>query len=668
MFAESDRYIYNNGTLEASVGKFCFRAKMRPTRKMMDYVQLFNGVHAMRKWDPVFDNTYRKHVASKDHPPKNRYTWDKNCRAIAKNDGTATTPSFFKEARATRYAIDAYEFNLDEGEDFPFITTRLSITLPPVVVRSVTGTGYNSKIEKAKRKALREGGDIAPTEVEDSADEDEETDNKSENSDEEPITDEEEDSYEDAAPEIISSEEKKELLATKKACEAEGLELTLHEQRLLDAREEYERAIPQPDKGQNTKMKIAKVTKAPMITLEEKADLLATKEAGEVEGYDLMPHEQRLLDAREEYDQAMAGARKFLEGTPPCTNESYKDVLKCFDEFLIIHNTRLAIAGYPSNANITSSGTFTNIGSARKAATQLKHSNALETQQETSDEEMASTPSKPVKQATTPKGTATKVPRASAAKKNRANTKFPDTISIEMAEVTPSSKKRAASTSTTTRKVAPKKFGQDSSDEELPDTPSGRPAKKAKLAKLSDSDEEEIAEDEPLEEPSQPKDANATTEEHKNKSKAELDKLVKKELIKIILEMRKAAEPSKELEELQYITEQHDDLATATKTHISNVCETLFEMTDIHENLITPRLNPNNYSSSRPAFVKGATKAIESIGGAIDELPDRNLTLLKSTEALGKKVARGNMVRNVYKKTELKRWSGKWKDGETMDE
>ncbi|KAE9966166.1 hypothetical protein EG327_000198 [Venturia inaequalis] len=71
-----------------------------------------------------------------------------------------------------------------------------------------------------------------------------------------------------------------------------------------------------------------------------------------------------------------------------------------------------------------------------------------------------------------------------------------------MVEVTPSSKKRAASTLTTTRKVAPKKFGQDLSDEELLDTPSSRPAKKAKLAKLSDSDEEEIAEDEPLEEPS----------------------------------------------------------------------------------------------------------------------------------------------------------------------
>ncbi|KAE9961179.1 hypothetical protein EG327_005890, partial [Venturia inaequalis] len=208
-------------------------------------------------------------------------------------------------------------------------------------------------------------------------------------------------------------------------------------------------------------------------------------------------------------------------------------VLKYFDEFLIIYNIRLAIAGYPSNANITSSGTFTNIGSARKAATQLKHNNALETQQETLDEEIALTPSKPVKQATTPKGTATKVPRASAAKKNRANTKFPDIISIEIVEVTPSSKKRAAST-----------------DEELPDTPSSRPAKKAKLAKLSDSDEEEITEDEPLEEPSQLKDTNATTEEYKNKSKAELDKLVKKELIKIILEIRKAAEPSKELEEL----------------------------------------------------------------------------------------------------------------------
>ncbi|KAE9964893.1 hypothetical protein EG327_000732, partial [Venturia inaequalis] len=540
---------------------------------------------------------------------------DKNYRAIAKNDGIATTPSFFKEARATRYAIDAYKFNLDEGEDFLFIITRLLITLPLVVVRSVTGIGYNSKIEKAKRKALREGGSIVPTEVEDSADEDEETDNKSKNSDEEPIIDEEEDSYEDAAPEIISSKKKEELLATKKACEVEGLELTLHEQRLLDAREEYERAIPQPDKGQNTKIKIAKVTKAPIITLEEKADLLATKEAGEVEGYDLIPHEQRLLDAREEYDQAMAGARKFLEGILPCTNKSYKgktpddkivtraaknataeiregihdildiyrrmieqtartkgmtgihvvisevgalirakpikpDVLKYFDEFLIIYNTRLAIAGYPSNANIISSGTFTNIGSARKAATQLKHNNALETQQETSDEEMASTPSKPVKQATTPKGTATKVPRASAAKKNRVNTKFPDTISTEIVEVTPSSKKRAASTSTTTRKVAPKKFGQDSSDEELLDTPSSRPAKKAKLAKLSDSDEEEIAEDEPPEEPSQPKDTNATTEEHKNKLKAELDKLIKKELIKIILEIRKAAEPSKELEEL----------------------------------------------------------------------------------------------------------------------
>ncbi|KAE9975507.1 hypothetical protein EG328_003166 [Venturia inaequalis] len=177
----------------------------------------------------VFDNTYRKHVASKDHLPKNRYTWDKNYRAIVKNDGIATTPSFFKEARATRYAIDAYKFNLDEGEDFPFITTRLLITLLPVVVRSVTGTGYNSKIEKAKRKALREGGSIVPTEVEDSADKDEETNNKSKNSDEEPIIDEEEDSYEDTAPEIISSKEKKELLATKKAYEVEGLELTLYE-------------------------------------------------------------------------------------------------------------------------------------------------------------------------------------------------------------------------------------------------------------------------------------------------------------------------------------------------------------------------------------------------------------------------------------------------------
>ncbi|KAE9961175.1 hypothetical protein BLS_003481, partial [Venturia inaequalis] len=301
MFAESDRYIYNNGTLEALVGKFYFRAKIRPTRKIIDYVQLFNGVHAMRK-----------------------YTWDKNYRAIAKNDGIATTPSFFKEARATRYAIDAYEFNLDEGEDFLFITTRLSITLLLVVVRSVTGIGYNSKIEKAKRKALREGGNIVPTEVEDSADEDKEIDNKSENSDEEPIIDEEENSYENTAPEIISSKEKKELLATKKAYKAEGLELTLYKQRLLDAREEYERAIPQPDKGQNTKIKIAKVTKAPMITLEEKVDLLATKEVGEVEEYDLIPHEQRLLDAREEYDQAIAGARKFLKGILLYTNESYK--------------------------------------------------------------------------------------------------------------------------------------------------------------------------------------------------------------------------------------------------------------------------------------------------------------------------------------------------------
>ncbi|KAE9962723.1 hypothetical protein EG328_012097 [Venturia inaequalis] len=142
MFAESDRYIYNNGTLEALVGKFYFRAKIRPTRKIIDYVQLFNGVHA---------------------------------------------------------------------------------------IRNVTGIGYNSKIEKAKRKALREGGNIVPTEVEDSADEDEKTDNKSKNSDEEPIIDEEEDSYEDTAPEIISSKEKKELLATKKAYEVEGLELTLYE-------------------------------------------------------------------------------------------------------------------------------------------------------------------------------------------------------------------------------------------------------------------------------------------------------------------------------------------------------------------------------------------------------------------------------------------------------
>ncbi|KAE9962724.1 hypothetical protein EG328_012098 [Venturia inaequalis] len=120
-------------------------------------------------------------------------------------------------------------------------------------------------------------------------------------------------------------------------------------------------------------MKIAKVTKAPIIILEEKVDLLATKEAGEVEGYDLILHEQRLLNAREEYDQVIAGARKFLEGILLYTNESYK---------------------------------------------------------------------------------------------------------------------------------APKKFGQDSSDEELLDTPSSRPAKKAKLAKLSDSNKEEIAEDEPLEEPS----------------------------------------------------------------------------------------------------------------------------------------------------------------------
>ncbi|KAE9961279.1 hypothetical protein EG327_005002 [Venturia inaequalis] len=97
------------------------------------------------------------------------------------------------------------------------------------MVRSVTGIGYNSKIEKAKRKALREGGSIVLTEVEDSADEDEKTDNKSKDSDEEPIIDEEEDSYEDIAPEIISSKEKKELLATKKAYEVESLELTLYE-------------------------------------------------------------------------------------------------------------------------------------------------------------------------------------------------------------------------------------------------------------------------------------------------------------------------------------------------------------------------------------------------------------------------------------------------------
>ncbi|KAE9979574.1 hypothetical protein BLS_009672 [Venturia inaequalis] len=67
-------------------------------------------------------------------------------------------------------------------------------------------------------------------------------------------------------------------------------------------------------------------------------------------------------------------------------------------------------------------------------------------------------------------------------------------------------------------------------------------------------------------------------------------------------------------------------------------------------------------------FVKGATKAIESLGSAIEELPDRNLTLLKSTETLGKKVGRGNMVKNVHKKVELNRWSGKWKDGESVDE
>ncbi|KAE9961061.1 hypothetical protein EG327_008644, partial [Venturia inaequalis] len=121
--------------------------------------------------------------------------------------------------------------------------------------RSVTGIGYNSKIEK------------------DLADENEETDNKSKNSDEEPIIDEEENSYEDVAPEIISSKEKKELLATK-----------------------------------NTKIKIAKVTKAPIITLEEKVDLLATKKVGEVEEYNLILYEQRLLNAREEYDQVIAGA------------------------------------------------------------------------------------------------------------------------------------------------------------------------------------------------------------------------------------------------------------------------------------------------------------------------------------------------------------------------
>ncbi|KAE9961112.1 hypothetical protein EG327_007021, partial [Venturia inaequalis] len=67
--------------------------------------------------------------------------------------------------------------------------------------RSVTGIGYNLKIEKNL------------------ADEDEKIDNKSKDSDEEPIIDEEENSYKDVAPEIISSKEKKELLATKKAYE-----------------------------------------------------------------------------------------------------------------------------------------------------------------------------------------------------------------------------------------------------------------------------------------------------------------------------------------------------------------------------------------------------------------------------------------------------------------
>ncbi|KAE9962900.1 hypothetical protein EG327_001836, partial [Venturia inaequalis] len=77
--------------------------------------------------------------------------------------------------------------------------------------RSVTGIGYNSKIEK------------------DLADKNKETDNKSEDSNEESIIDEEEDSYEDVALEIISSKEKKELLATKKAYEVESLKLTLYE-------------------------------------------------------------------------------------------------------------------------------------------------------------------------------------------------------------------------------------------------------------------------------------------------------------------------------------------------------------------------------------------------------------------------------------------------------
>ncbi|KAE9961109.1 hypothetical protein EG328_006679, partial [Venturia inaequalis] len=63
----------------------------------------------------------------------------------------------------------------------------------------------------------------------DLADEDEEIDNKSKDSNEEPIIDEEEDNYEDVAPEIISSKEKKELLATKKAYKVEGLELILYE-------------------------------------------------------------------------------------------------------------------------------------------------------------------------------------------------------------------------------------------------------------------------------------------------------------------------------------------------------------------------------------------------------------------------------------------------------
>ncbi|KAE9964340.1 hypothetical protein EG328_010604 [Venturia inaequalis] len=46
------------------------------------------------------------------------------------------------------------------------------------------------------------------------------------------------------------------------------------------------------------------------------------------------------------------------------------------------------------------------------------------------------------------------------------------------------------------------------------------------------------------------------------------------------------------------LTHEHAELVDATKAHAKAACTTIYEMADLHANLVAPRLNASNYTSS----------------------------------------------------------------------